>query len=151
MNNTFATMLINFVFLSVSLYMLYSVFVAINTSVRIIKKRSDEMEIKVLVDSLAFSMLVMMFVHIIQTIIGINFKGLYPNGIYVPVISSGVHRGAFLGNSPLHIESFIFDIFLFSVIYNINRLRYGIFGVQKFLSPIVVSLVLSVLLFIMIL
>lgn len=34
------------------------------------------------------------------------------------------------------------------LIYNINRLRYGIFGVQKFLSPIVVSLVLSALLLI---
>ena len=138
-----SNILINFLFIGISFYMYYSTFIAVKASIKVVKKKYDEMELKVLIDSLAISMIIVMMVYIVQTVIAINFKNYYPNGIYIPVISSGAPNGTYLGNSPLHIESIFFDIFLFSVMYNINRVRYDIIDFKKFFKPVMVSSILS--------
>lgn len=143
MYNTFSNILINFLFIGISFYMFYSMFIAIKASIKVVKKEYDEMELKVLIDSLAISMILIMILHIIQTLIAINYKNYYPNGIYIPIISSGAPNGTYLGNSPLHIESIFFDIFLFSVIHNINRVRYDIIDLKNFFKPVMVSSILS--------
>ena len=143
MNNTFSNILINFLFICIAFYMFYSTFIAIKASINVVKKEYDEMELKVLIDSLAISMIIMMILHIIQTFIAMNYKIYNPSDIYIPVISSGAPNGTYLGNSPLHIESIFFDIFLFSVMHNINRLRYDIIDLKSFFMPVMFSSILS--------
>lgn len=145
MDNNFFFTIVNSIFVVIMLYIMYSIFSVIKTFFIAAKNGYDELEKKALVDAVAISMLVLMVVHLIQTIISFKIKHLYPNNLYIPVISSGAPKGVLLGNSPLHIESIFFDTFAIAIIYNINKLRYGLIDKMQFFKPFIIIFIISII------
>ena len=131
------------IFLSGTTYILFAVPSLIKVLIKIIKKEYDELERKVVFDSLGLSMLIVTLVNLIQFILACyhSITGLYK---YIPIISPGMPFNNALSNFNYypyaHMESIFFNLIIISIIYNINRYRYGLLSKEKTFKPIKIIL-----------
>lgn len=106
---------------------IYYFFEAVHLLINVKRGRVDERETVIVYRALAFTMIVVALIHVVQLIIGWNVLGYFQsiNRPYIPFISSGIPYGSIVGNGPLHIEAILFDAFLFGVIYPLQKRKFG--------------------------
>ena len=117
----------------VGIYAIIAFFSMIKTTYKLFQGKYDKLERKIIFDSLAYSMVIIIVLH--------KLKKYFPNEIYIPVISAGVIKGQILGNSPLHFESFFFDLFLVSNIYNYLRYKYSLKQRKAYMVPLIATII----------
>lgn len=125
----------------VGIYAIIAFFSMIKTTYKLFQGKYDELERKIVFDSLAYSMVIIIVLHLIQYSLSYKLKKYFPNEIYIPVISAGVIKGQILGNSPLHFESFFFDLFLVSNIYNYLRYKYSLKQRKTYMVPLIATII----------
>ena len=125
----------------VGIYAIIAFFSMSKTTYKLFQGKYDELERKVVFDSLAYSMLIIVLLHLIQYLLSYKLKKYFPNEIYIPVISAGVIKGQILGNSPLHFESFFFDLFLVSNVYSYLRYKYGLKQRKSYIIPLIATII----------
>ncbi|ALS37410.1 hypothetical protein [Enterococcus rotai] len=113
------------IFIFAAVFSIASVFNAISVLGQVRKGKLDELEKKTVSDSLVYSMLVLLFLHLVQFILGMIFNFM-PDGPfhYYPIISGGLPFREVMGNSPWHFEALFFDFFIFSIIYFFRKRKY---------------------------
>lgn len=100
---------------------LYSLFGLINGLISF--KKNDELERKVIYETLAISFLVIMIIHFIQLIASIIAPE--PFSLLAKfIISPGECKGSFFGNDPLHFDSFMIDITILGIVNYIIKKKY---------------------------
>lgn len=127
-----------------SFYGMGSLFIA---TFGIIGKNYDELERKAIFDSLAYGMIFIVLLHLVQFCLGLmSTFSLIEN--YIPCISSGGTSLLLLDyGSIAHSESFFFDTSLISIIYIINKYRFGLWSKKRILIPIFIIFIIALLLF----
>lgn len=136
---------ISFIFFCFGLYTIYALFFVIKAVINYAKDKNRTLERDILMKSLASSMIILIFIHLLQIFVRLLLKSYYPNKVYMPIISSGVIQGD-IGNSTLHFESLSFDFFLITITYHINRLKHKVISKKQFLRPIIYIILLSIVL-----
>ncbi|MEI5991476.1 hypothetical protein [Enterococcus crotali] len=123
----FVQILIMIIFIFTAVFAMASVFNAIHVLLQVKKGELDELEKKTVSDSLVYTMLVLLFLHLIQFILGMIFN-FRPNSPihYYSIISGGLPFREVMGNSPWHFEALFFDFLIFSIIYFFRKRKYRI-------------------------
>lgn len=133
--------LFNFL-LPIFLYSFYSIGVLIKTIIKICKKDYDELEKKSIVDSLAITAVIIISMHFIEIILGLIIKN-YRSFVVLSPIKGALNGDD--GNGYYFINAFFLDTFIFSLIYTINRFKYGLITVKQILIPIIICLVIFII------
>lgn len=120
LNIIFSLIVICFMF-----YTFAQIFVAVRVLIKVRQGILDELERKMVFDSLSYSMLIIMLLHIIQLGIGMFYNSTAnAQHYFIPVISAGMPFKTFLANDPWHIEAIAFDCLVFSICYSITKRKY---------------------------
>lgn len=121
----YVQILMMIVFIVTAVFAMASVFNAISVLFQVKKGRLDELEKKTVSDSVVCTMLILLFLHLFQFILGMIFNFM-PVGQfhYYPIISGGLPFKAIMGNDPLHFEALFFDVLIFSIIYSFKKRKY---------------------------
>lgn len=135
--------LFNFL-LPIFLYSFYSIGVLIKTIIKICKKDYDELEKKAIIDSLAITGAIIILMHFIEIILSFAITD-YESVVHLTPLNipDKVSNGYY--NKQLVINAFFLDTFIFSVIYTINRFKYGLITVKHILIPIIICLVIFII------
>ncbi|HHX69531.1 MAG: hypothetical protein WAO56_10560 [Miniphocaeibacter sp.] len=130
------------IFIFLSFYSLYAIANIIKALYRVYIKEYDELERKVVFDSLIITALVIIGVHLIQFILGLTM----PYSQFEPIISAGSHSVfLFTNDSIAHIESVFFDFIILSLTYTVMRYKYGLINIKQVLKPMVIICIISTL------
>ncbi|MEI5995002.1 hypothetical protein [Candidatus Enterococcus mansonii] len=111
----------------IGVYSLITFFQAIWVLYQVKRGILDELEKKIVFDSLAYTMFIILLLHTVQFIFGLVaftlFKGTFT---YIPIISSGAPFGKIvLSNLPnWHFEALFADCFIFAIIYFFRKQKY---------------------------
>ncbi|EOH92801.1 hypothetical protein UAW_02842 [Enterococcus haemoperoxidus ATCC BAA-382] len=117
--------LIMIIFIVAALFAIASVFNAISVLLQVKKGNLDELEKKTVSDSLVYTMFVLLFLHLIQFILGMIVNFMPDSQFhYYPIISGGLPFREVMGNSPWHFEALFFDFLIFSIIYFFRKRKY---------------------------
>jgi len=121
----YVQILIMIIFVFAAVFATASVFNAIHVLIQVKRGELDELEKKTVSDSLVYTMLVLLFLHLIQFLLGMIFNFM-PDGHfhYYPIISGGLPFREVMGNDPWHFEAFFFDVLIFSIIYFFRKRKY---------------------------
>lgn len=131
-----AHVVIDIIFSCLTIYSfigLFSVFKVLITA-----HRKDELEKKIIVETLAISMITILMIDLIQMILVL----IMPSG-FKPWISPN-SKGFGLGR-VIHIDSFAFNCAVLGFTYMIRRYHFGLIKLRFFLIPVITVLVLSIL------
>ncbi|OJG55377.1 hypothetical protein RV06_GL001820 [Enterococcus haemoperoxidus] len=113
------------IFIVAALFAIASVFNAISVLLQVKKGNLDELEKKTVSDSLVYTMFVLLFLHLIQFILGMIVNFMPDSQFhYYPIISGGLPFREVMGNSPWHFEALFFDFLIFSIIYFFRKRKY---------------------------
>lgn len=113
------------VLLMIGIFTISSVVNAINVLIQVRRGHLDELEKKMVFDSLVYTMLVLVIVHALQFVLG-SFANLVPatHFSYRPIISAGVPYKSIISNDPWHFEALFFDCLVFSIFYFFRKRKY---------------------------
>ncbi|MBP2100341.1 hypothetical protein [Enterococcus rivorum] len=107
-------------------YSMFTVFGALKIAFKTVKGELDELERKIVFDSLAYSMLTIFALHAAQFILGIIFNFNHGNRPFIPFISSGIPFGTVFGlETPSHFEAIFFDALVFTIIYKLLQKKFA--------------------------
>lgn len=117
--------LIMIIFIFAAVFAIASVFNAISVLLQVKTGKLDELEKKTVSDSLVYTMFVLLFLHLIQFILGMIVNFMPDSQFhYYPIISGGLPFREVMGNSPWHFEALFFDFLIFSIIYFFRKRKY---------------------------
>lgn len=96
-----------------------SVISAVGKLYKLIRGELGEREQLIVLKSFAYTMVIIFLLHFMQLILGMIFgqQLLEQGNIYLPIISSGMPFRSIVSNAPWHIDSLIFDGFVFGIFY----------------------------------
>lgn len=80
----------------------------------------DELEKHIVSETFVISFCVIIFFHMIQLILSFTKFDLS----YL-ISAGGFYKGGIVSNSPLHIDSFLFDMGILGLVYQIRKRKYG--------------------------
>lgn len=124
-------------FLVLGLYSFVSVGSLLGMFVNI--TRYDELQKRTIFNSLAFSMFFLLVIYLAQLILSF-FGPAYQKAALI-ISAGGFQQGGLISNSPFHIDSFFFACLVVSIVYTINRYRYGLIDNQYLIKRIIFPLV----------
>ena len=131
-------------FLVLGLYSFVSVGSLLGMLVNI--TRYDELQKRTVFNSLAFSMFFLLVIYLAQLIL--SFFGTAYQKAALIISAGGFQQGGLISFSPLHIDSFFFACLVISIVYTINRYRYGLIDgqylIKRIIFPFVVILAIVV-------
>lgn len=137
--------LLRFISVTLSFYSIYGMFSLINTARKLKTKSYDEFERKTIFDSLGYSMIFIIIVHILEYIIVTILYFKIPDFQYIPIITAVKEPGSIFTDSSIFNKIF-FDCAIVSIIYTSLKYKYGLIDKDKILSPIITCVILSALL-----
>ncbi|MGM0338276.1 hypothetical protein [Candidatus Enterococcus murrayae] len=131
-------LIITTIFMFLGIYSFVGMFSLIKVLVTI--NQYDELERRAVIEALAISMLIILVVNLAQLILS----------IYLPAewrgfVSPGPVNRSLVTNTPLHMESFLFDCSIIGISYALRRHYFGLIKMRNMLIPIFI--ILSFILF----
>lgn len=108
-------------FLLIAIYVVISMGIFLETLLKVYKNQFDELEKKSIVDSLALSLVVVFIFFIVQSLVANQYQSRFGSN-FPSVVSSGLK----FDSNPIHIESFIFLLVIFTILYNLTKHKYGL-------------------------
>lgn len=129
------------------LYSIGSLFSLLKKMITI--KSLDELQRKRIYETFSISFAIILLVHFVQLVFSLLGKDISL------VISAGFYKGALISNNPLHMDSFVFDLIIYSVVDISIKRKYDVLSKRdfllKFVLPVLILLgvttVLGVMLF----
>lgn len=113
------------VLIFLAFYSMYTVISALKIAFKTARGELDELERKVVIDSLAFTMLTIFALHGVQLILGFIINFLIRKMHYFPIISGGIPFNSFFSNGPGHFEALFFDALIFTIIYKLLQKKFA--------------------------
>lgn len=123
------------IFSSLALLTLISFFQLISSLFKVTFKKYDELERKLVFDSLGVSMLILLLIHLLQllfALIGSEFSFMYMSGIKITL------RFLVIPIDNFVLESLILDVFLIGLTSLVLRYKYGLISSRQLTKKYVI-------------
>ncbi|RSU13408.1 hypothetical protein CBF27_04320 [Vagococcus acidifermentans] len=123
------------IFSSLALFTLISFFQLISSLFKVTFKKYDELERKLVFDSLGVSMLILLLIHLLQllfALIGHKFSFMYMSGIKITLRFLVIPMDNFV------LESLILDVFLIGLTSLVLRYKYGLISSRQLTKKYVI-------------
>lgn len=138
--------LVNSLIFSLSMYSIYGMFSFIKNVIRFKQNEYDELQRKIIFDSLGYSMIVILILHSIERIVEFILYIIYPDLEFYSILNSFREPGTLFGQLSIF-DKIFFDCAIISIVYIVIQYKYELITKKKALRPMIICLVISLTLF----
>ena len=97
-------------------------------------KRLDELQKNIIFETFTVSFIIILLLHLSQFLMSLLGKDISF------IVSPGLYQGALIGANPFHMDSFMFDLIIISVVDVIKKVKYEVISKRDFLLKFVLPI-----------